>query len=166
MDAMTSYGFRVFGNPASQGSKIPGMNRKTGKMFVRDQAGKGLTTWRQDIIRAALIARGCDPDTGAAQSPDVDGNSPTPILTIEGACAVQLQIMVPRPASVPVKKRKHPSVKPDLDKMIRAILDGLKEAGVYRDDGQVVKIWAVKQYAGDTADLAPGAWITVTDHLD
>lgn len=163
---MTSYGFRVFGNPASQGSKIPGMNRKTGKMFVRDQAGKGLSTWRQDIIRAALIARGCDPDTGHAPQPDADGNSPAPILTIEGACALQIMIFLPRPASISIKKRPLPSVKPDLDKMTRAIMDGLKEAGVYRDDALVVKIWVIKQYAGDTPDAAPGAWITVTDHLD
>lgn len=156
---MTSYGFRVFGNPASQGSKIPGMNRKTGKMFVRDQAGKGLTDWRQDCVRAALTARGCDPDTGEA----IEGT--TPIATIRDACSVQIQILMPRPNSVSVKKRPRPSVKPDLDKMIRAILDALKTAGVYSDDGLVVKIWAVKIYAGDTPDQAPGAVITVSDHL-
>lgn len=157
---MTSYGFRVFGNAASQGSKIPGMNRKTGKMFVRDQAGKGLTDWRQDIIRAALTARGCDPDTGEM----IPGTEP--VKTITGACSVQIQFLVPRPASISVAKRKHPSVKPDLDKMVRAVLDALKEAGAYTDDGLVVKIWAIKSYAGDTPEHAPGAWITVSDHLD
>lgn len=168
MVAMTSYGFRVFGNPASQGSKIPGMNRKTGKMFVRDQAGKGLSTWRQDIIRAALIARGCDPDNSSEPgTEDALGDIlKEPIKTIEGACALQIMIFLPRPASISIKKRPLPSVKPDLDKMTRAIMDGLKEAGVYRDDALVVKIRVIKQYAGDTPDAAPGAWITVTDHLD
>lgn len=166
---MTSYGFRVFGNPSSQGSKIPGMNRKTGKMFVRDQAGKGLTSWRQDIIRAALVARGINPD----DAPDEDGLVGTmgwiarePIKTIETACSLQIQILLPRPASVTVRKRPLPCVKPDLDKMTRAIMDGLKEAGVYRDDALVVKFLVIKQYAGDTPELAPGAWITVSDQLD
>ena len=160
---MTSYGFRVFGNAASQGSKIPGMNRKTGKMFVRDQAGKGLTTWRQDIIRAALIARGCDPDSGEP----LEGVEPA--KTIAGPCAIQVQFLMPRPASVSVKRRPYPSVKPDLDKMVRAVLDALKEAGCYGDDGQVIKIWATKIYARDTPDRAPGAYITISalsdDHL-
>lgn len=157
---MTSYGFRVFGNASSQGSKIPGMNSKTGKMFVRDQAGKGLKTWRQNIVAAALTARGCDPDTGEL----IEGVEP--VKTIETACVLQIQILLPRPASVSVKKRPLPCVKPDLDKMTRAIMDGLKEAGVYRDDALVVKILVAKQYAGDTPDLAPGAWITITDQLD
>lgn len=142
------------------------MNRQTGKMFVRDQAGKGLTDWRQDIIRAALIARGLDPDTGKAPEPDADGNSPAPILTITGPCSLQIQILLPRPASVSVKKRPMPSVKPDLDKMVRAIMDALKVAGVYADDALVVKLWVIKQYAGDTPDLASGAWITVSDQLE
>lgn len=163
---MTSYGFRVYGNPSSQGSKIPGMNRKTGKMFVRDQAGKGLTDWRQDIIAAALIARGLQ-ENGSKPEPGAgDSGTPEPIRTITGPCSLQAQILVPRPASISVKKRPLPSVKPDLDKMTRAIMDALKMAGVYADDALVVKLWVVKRYAGDTPELAPGAWITVSDQLD
>jgi Holliday junction resolvase RusA-like endonuclease len=38
-----------------------------------------------------------------------------------------------------------PTVPPDLDKLIRAVLDGLTGVA-YKDDGQVVKITAVKIY--------------------
>lgn len=156
---MTSYGFRVFGTPSPQGSKIPGVSSKTGKMFVREQNKKKVDNWRLDVREAALTARGCDPKTGDP----LEGV--TPIMTFGGACAVQIQFLVVRPASVSVAKRPHPSVKPDLDKMIRATLDAMKEAGVYKDDGQVVKIWAVKSYGGDDPQSAPGAFITVSEVL-
>jgi Holliday junction resolvase RusA-like endonuclease len=39
-----------------------------------------------------------------------------------------------------------PTVPPDLDKLIRAVLDGLTGVA-YKDDGQVVRITAVKIYA-------------------
>jgi Holliday junction resolvase RusA-like endonuclease len=41
--------------------------------------------------------------------------------------------------------RQEPSVAPDLDKLIRAVLDGLT-AIAYRDDGQVTSITASKTY--------------------
>jgi Holliday junction resolvase RusA-like endonuclease len=42
--------------------------------------------------------------------------------------------------------RQMPTVPPDLDKLIRAVLDGLTGVA-YKDDGQVVRISAVKIYA-------------------
>jgi Holliday junction resolvase RusA-like endonuclease len=50
-------------------------------------------------------------------------------------------------------------VRPDLDKLLRSTLDGLTDAGVWRDDSQVVSISAAKVYAknGDT----PGVIIEV-----
>lgn len=151
---MTSYGFRVYGIPKPQGSKIPGVSSK-GKPYVREQAGQKLKDWRSSVKEAALLARGADENNEGV----------APIDTITQACAVQIQFLVPRPASVPESKRKYPSVMPDLDKMVRATLDALKEAGVYKDDSLVIKIWAIKQYAGDNLDASPGAWITVTDQL-
>ena len=49
-----------------------------------------------------------------------------------------------RPKSV---KREYPSVKPDLDKLIRSTCDGLKTGGLYTDDALIVAITATKQYA-------------------
>ena len=65
-------------------------------------------------------------------------------------CAVDIAIIfyLPRPKSVSKKKRPLPTVKPDLDKLIRCVLDAL--TGIYfGDDSQVTDIQAIKRY-GDT----------------
>ncbi len=51
--------------------------------------------------------------------------------------------------------RQDPSVAPDLDKLVRAVLDGLT-AIAYRDDGQVTNLWATKEYGPE-----PGVWVQV-----
>lgn len=50
----------------------------------------------------------------------------------------------------------YPSTKPDVDKLARAILDGLTDAGVWRDDSQVVTLHARKRYQryGDVPGVA------------
>ena len=53
-------------------------------------------------------------------------------------------------------KRPLPHVKPDLDKLIRAMNDSLTDARVWGDDGQVTTISARKIY-GPT----PGAQVSV-----
>ena len=45
-------------------------------------------------------------------------------------------------------KRNEPYVRPDLDKLIRAVLDGLTDVA-YEDDQQVVRLTAQKSY-GET----------------
>lgn len=151
---MTSYGFRVYGIPAPQGSKVPGVSSKTGKMFVREQSGKTLDKWRQDVKEAALVARG-------VQEP---GLTQEPIATFTGAVRLLVNFFQKRPASVPVKKRKHPIVAPDLDKMVRGVGDALKAAGVYRDDAQICEIRATKRYVDpDDPQDSPGAWIVVSE---
>jgi len=58
---------------------------------------------------------------------------------------VRLVFSFRRPESLP---RKHtlPARKPDIDKLVRATLDALTGVLFY-DDGQVVQVSAVKQYA-------------------
>ena len=66
---------------------------------------------------------------------------------------IQLVFNMPKPKSV---KRDWPSVPPDLDKLIRSVLDALKGIA-YADDGQVVQIHATKQYKNE-----PGVFISVS----
>lgn len=140
---MTSFGFRVYGIPAPQGSKIPGVSSKTGKMFVREQSGKTLTSWRQDVKEAALVAR-------------------ADIPTLAGPIRLAVTFYMPRPASVSVKRRPLPTVAPDLDKLIRGVGDALKAAGVYGDDAQICEIKASKVYGTDETMASPGAWIVIS----
>jgi len=51
----------------------------------------------------------------------------------------------------------HPAVKPDLDKLLRGVLDALSEAGVWRDDAQVVGLGEVAKRYSDK----PGACIAI-----
>jgi hypothetical protein len=152
---MTSYGFRVYGDAKPQGSHIPGVS-KSGKAFLREQAGDGLTRWRKQIVLAAFEARGLDEEGN-----EVPGVTPVPTIGKERPCRVQINFLTSRPAST---KRKFPSVQPDLDKMVRAVLDSLQQAGVFVNDGQVVSIQATKAYStDDSANNAPGAWIVISE---
>ena len=76
----------------------------------------------------------------------------------EGAVAIEIIVNVRRPISRP-KKYVWPDKRPDLDNYIKAVLDGLQKAGVWRDDAQVVRIAAIKQYA--TGDRRPGIQIDI-----
>lgn len=151
---MTSFGFRVYGIPAPQGSKIPGVSSKTGKMFVREQSSKTLGSWRSDVKQAALVARGIDPDARYTDEPQIP--------TLDGPIRLAVAFYMPRPASVTVKKRALPIVAPDLDKLVRGVGDALKQAGVYKDDAQVCDIQATKVYGDDSTNGSPGAWIVVS----
>jgi crossover junction endodeoxyribonuclease RusA len=48
-----------------------------------------------------------------------------------------------------------PATRPDLDKLVRAVLDGLTMGGMYADDGQVTDLDVRKRYG------PPGCWIVV-----
>ncbi len=56
-------------------------------------------------------------------------------------------------------KREEPYVRPDLDKLIRAVLDGLTGVA-YDDDCQVTRIEAEKHYCNEFQN-DPGVWITI-----
>jgi hypothetical protein len=128
-------------------------------MFVREQSSKTLTPWRQDVKAAAQVARGLPAGTAGPDEPvgvDVTTNV-TPTMT--GPVVLTIDLWVPRPASVKWTKRPYPVVAPDLDKYVRGIGDALKQAGVYKDDAQIVAIRATKRYADDQQ---PGAWIVIS----
>lgn len=81
--------------------------------------------------------------------------------TLDGPVFVAVWFRLPRPASVNVRRRPYPCVKPDIDKLLRNTLDGLKQAGVYRDDAQVIQVQVAKRYATDDPAGAPGATVRV-----
>ena len=65
-----------------------------------------------------------------------------------GPLSVQLAFWLPRPKSAP-KKVLYPAKRPDLDKLVRAVFDGLTEGRVWADDSQVVNLGARKRYEGE-----------------
>jgi crossover junction endodeoxyribonuclease RusA len=82
---------------------------------------------------------------------------------LTGPVSVYIAFWLPRPKTLP-KKVTLPAKRPDLDKLCRAVLDGLTDGGVWNDDGQVQMITAQKLYATE-AD-PPGAMIVIDDRED
>jgi Holliday junction resolvase RusA-like endonuclease len=126
---------RIYGDPAPQGSKRVFNGR------VVEAAGNKLKVWRKAIA-------------AACQSQVTEEHS-----LLLGPVRVEVEFYLPRPASVTIKKRALPIVPPDLDKLLRGLLDGIGQSEViWGDDSQVVQIDAVKLYADDTE---PGATVTI-----
>jgi Holliday junction resolvase RusA-like endonuclease len=119
--------FRVDGKPVPQGS----MSAVNGHIF--HSQGSALATWRASIAIAARYA-GAKP-------------SAQPI-------SMTMVFIFQKPKTV---TRSEPTVPPDLDKLIRAVLDGLT-AVAYKDDAQVTEIRAIKIY-GDR----PGVEIQIVE---
>lgn len=76
------------------------------------------------------------------------------LAPIDGNLEVEIVFYLTRPATV---TRLLPNVKPDLDKKIRAVFDGLK--GFIADDARIVRVTATKLYA-DYGNL-PGAAVRI-----
>lgn len=126
---MGSTPFSVFvrGLPAPQGSKRA--FRVGDRAVVVDNNPKSLKDWRSAI---GFV---------------LQQHWVYPPLT--GPVAVTLRFQLPKPKSAP-KKRKHPALRPDLDKLVRAALDSMTGICI-KDDALVVEITATKVY-----DETPG----------
>lgn len=118
--------FNVDGQPVPQGSM------KVINGYVIHSQGSALAAWRSAIALSAKAA-GAKPHTEPVE--------------------IDLVFRMARPRTV---TRSEPSVAPDLDKLIRAVLDALT-AVAYRDDGQVTRITATKEYGTPGLSVKVGA---------
>lgn len=132
---MTEITFAVSGTPVTQGSTkafVVG-----GRARVAHDKSKALMDWRGDIAHAAQEA--------------AHGRFAAVGVPVSLSATFYLQ----RPASAP-KKVLFPTKKPDLDKLVRSLLDA--GTGVlWADDSQVVAIQASKAFA----PRAPGVQVEV-----
>lgn len=110
----------VPGDPRPQGSKRIGRVGGTGRPIVLDDA-PGLRAWRDTITAHARICREC----------------------FDGPVAVALAFTIRAPER---HRRDLPTVRPDLDKLARAVLDAITDAGLWHDDAQVTRLAATKRY--------------------
>lgn len=125
--------FRVNGLPAPQGSK------KIIRGRLIEASGEKLRKWRKAISEACQEFA----DREIVRSP----------------VGVDVEFYLPRPVSVKQAKRPLPIVPPDLDKLLRGLLDGIGQSEViWVDDSQVVEIKAKKLYADGTD---PGARVRI-----
>lgn len=116
--------FTVFGTPEPQGSMKLYRNRRTGRARLTSD-NPDLKPWRYIVGMEARAARG-----GRELS--------------KAAIHVQVDFIFLRPKSV-TKARIHPTVKPDTDKLLRALFDSMTGV-IYQDDAQIVRVEMTKQY--------------------
>ena len=127
-----SVSFEVDGKPEPQGSKFAIIVK--GRAQVIDDNPHALKAWRKAVAGAAREA--------------VGGRPP-----LDVACSLEAVFYMPRPKTV---TRPEPTVKPDLDKLLRALMDALKTGGVYTDDARVTRI-SIEEVYGQH----PGVSVTV-----
>lgn len=142
---MPSLDLEVYGTPATQGSYRAFLNRRTGQPIVT-QDSAATRPWRDNVRAVAIDAR--LPEGWAGKGP----------------IWVELTFSLRRPASAP-RSVTLPAKKPDVDKLARAVLDALTEAGVWADDAQVVDLRVRKVFAGSESLGAmplPGVRVRVT----
>jgi crossover junction endodeoxyribonuclease RusA len=125
----------VPGIAAPQGSK-----RHVGN-GIMVESSKKLKPWRDDIRNALTDAGG------------------QPRARFDGAVCVRLEFILYRPASTPKRITPPATKKPDLDKLMRAILDAITSAGIWRDDSQVIRASISKRLA--KLEETPGCHITI-----
>lgn len=125
-----------------EGSPVPqGSFRHVGNGRIIS-ANPKLNSWRQTIADQVI--------------------EKTPVRLIDESCVVRLVFTLPRPKSVPKSRRERPTVKPDLDKLIRATLDAIslpRYVQLLTDDSIVTDIHAAKRYADHTE---PGVQIFIS----
>jgi Holliday junction resolvase RusA-like endonuclease len=141
--------FTVAGLPAPQGSKRAFVNHRTGKPVVLEMGGAKLSDWRSAVRDTAVgVMLGMAP--GAARVP------------LTGPLSVSLAFTLPKPKSAPKTRRTYPDKRPDLDKLVRATLDGLT-GPLFADDAQVTVLLAAKLYPheGAMALRHPGVAVVV-----
>jgi Holliday junction resolvase RusA-like endonuclease len=142
---------RVFGVPASAGSKTPVMTARGPR--VLDGGSKAARehrkTWRSDVVDAARTAIGQQYQW----------------QPFAGPVHLDLSLFVPRPKSTPRQRRDgtvpKPITRPDATKLLRSTEDALTVAGVWGDDSQVTRLTVTKTYAD--ADHLPGALIFISE---
>lgn len=121
----------VFGLPVGQGRprafKLP-----SGQIRMYDPATS--RDWKRTVLAQVL-----------------ERKPPSPA---EGPLTMDLVFELRRPKSAP-KRVQHPTTRPDLDNLLKAIKDALRGV-VYRDDSQIVALTATKKYG-----QAPGVAIRV-----
>ena len=129
--------FTVFGEPVPKGSMRAFTRRKAGVVVgvgVAPGNEKRSGEWKARVHAAAqaVAAQGTTTRPG-----------PTPML--DGPVCMIARFWLTKPVSAPKRRRTWPMRKPDLDKLLRGLLDPL--VGVLiADDARVISIVATKDY--------------------
>lgn len=122
----------VYGVAQPQGNKTAFV--RGGKAVLtegrRPESRAAFASWRQAVATAAR-----------------DWQEANQAALLDEPLAVSIAFWLPRPPSIP-KKRQWPDRKPDLDKLVRSVLDAVTGVRI-SDDSRVVALAASKHYVHD-----------------
>lgn len=79
---------------------------------------------------------------------EVDGDEDFTLPISDARIIAKLRFNLKKPAGYP-KSVVHVTKKPDLDNLVKAILDGIVTAGVIEDDNCITDLVTMKRYADD-----------------
>lgn len=132
--------FTVYGEPVPKGSKSAFAIRKggvlTGKVAMVEGNKKRQSEWKARVHTAAQLAAG-----NGAQ-------------LFDGPVHLAVHFWLTKPVSAPKRRRTWPIRKPDIDKLLRGLLDPLTGV-LLADDARIVSLQATKDYVADGG--RPGA---------
>jgi Holliday junction resolvase RusA-like endonuclease len=133
--------FQVYGVPQPKGSKT--LNRtRTGQVIgMRESNDKVLAPWSDTVARSTRIAM---------RSAGMAG-------PLDGPLALTVTFRHPRPKTLR-KSAVYCAVKPDGDKLLRAVADAMASAGAMVNDSRIA-IWHAEQIYAPLDDPWTGAHI-------
>lgn len=117
--------------PIYRGSARKGTREFTGRVAVLDR-NSDVTRWRTSVFREAR-----------------PGGRPVVSPVLSGPLVVRVMFSITRPVSVSVKRRPFPSVRPDIDNLVKPTHDALTDAGLWKDDALIVSSISSKAYVGE-----------------
>lgn len=138
--------FVVLGEPSPEGSTKAFYIKKLNRTVTTHQNQKSLEAWRNRVATEAQHAL----------------ENKTWVSDCTSAYEVDVEFVLSRPPSVPEHRRVHPIVKPDIDKLVRAVNDALTGI-MFVDDCQVVSMSVSKDYSDERR---PGAYIVVSRYAN
>ncbi len=137
--------FRAVGTPRPQGSKSVFNGRLV-------ESSKGLKPWRKVVtIAASEATRDCEQFT-AVHVEAIFGFERPKSHYRTGRYSHLLKPSAP----------EHHNQTPDVDKLQRALFDGISDSGAWKDDCVVVHVDACKVWIGKGSNAPEGAYVTIT----
>lgn len=131
--------FAVHGVPIPQGSKTIAKAGK--KVWLRDSNAAVLKPWRAEVARAARAVG----------------------VTFDRPVLVAAVFYMPRPKR---PKFRLPGTKPDLDKLFRALGDGMTDGGLLSDDSRIVTQFIHKRFESATNPVGVRVLVMETGEND
>jgi Holliday junction resolvase RusA-like endonuclease len=138
-------GFEILGLPSPQGSKT----RMPNGAMVEGSSKTGRAkqkSWRASVVETAR---------DIAEQDDVQA-------PLDGPLVIHAEFRLPMPRSRRKADRERGwapcTVKPDVDKLARGLLDGLKQGGLIRDDARVCTLHVCK--------IEVDGWTGAAVHID